>query len=156
MRSITEPNLNSGNLGWGERLSLRILPPSHKNVKIDKHGSFTVMPPSLTYTQQPTSETYSEIIDVRSQSEYAEDHMPGAINLPVLDDAERAKVGTLYKQVCPFDARKVGAALVARNIAQHLDSHFAAKNKDYHPLVYCWRGGQRSNSMAEIGRAACR
>ena len=150
MRSITDPNLNSGNLGWGERLSLRILPPSHKNVKIDKHGSFTVMPPSLTYTQQPTSETYSEIIDVRSQSEYAEDHMPGAINLPVLDDAERAQVGTIYKQVCPFTARKTGAALVAKNISQHLIEHFALKEKDYRPLVYCWRGGQRSNSMALV------
>ncbi len=108
------------------------------------------MPRSLDYTQQPWTETYSEIIDVRSESEFAEDHMPGAINLPVLDDAERAKVGTLYKQVCPFDARKVGASLVAQNIARHLDTHFAAKNKDYHPLVYCWRGGQRSNSMALV------
>lgn len=105
---------------------------------------------SLKYTQQPWAETYSEIIDVRSQSEFAEDHMPGAINLPVLDDAERAKVGTLYKQVCPFDARKVGASLVAQNIARHLDTHLAAKDKDYHPLVYCWRGGQRSNSMALV------
>ena len=108
------------------------------------------MPRSPEYSNQPWTQTYSEIIDVRSESEFAEDHMPGAINLPVLNDAERAKVGTLYKQVCPFDARKVGASLVARNIAQHLDSHFAAKDKDYHPLVYCWRGGQRSNSMAVV------
>ncbi len=108
------------------------------------------MPRSPEYTQQPWTKTYSEIIDVRSESEFAEDHMPGAINLPVLNDAERAKVGTIYKQVCPFDARKVGAAIVARNIAQHLDTHFAAKDKSYHPLVYCWRGGQRSNSMAEV------
>lgn len=105
---------------------------------------------SPEYTQQPWSESYSEIIDVRSESEFAEDHLPGAINLPVLHDAERAKVGTLYKQVCPFDARKVGASLVAQNIAQHLDSHFIAKDKDYRPLVYCWRGGQRSNSMALV------
>jgi tRNA 2-selenouridine synthase len=105
---------------------------------------------SLKYTQQPWAETYSEIIDVRSQSEFAEDHIPGAINLPVLDDAQRAKVGTLYKQVCPFESRKVGASLVAQNIAQHLDTHFTAKNKNYHPLVYCWRGGQRSNSIALV------
>lgn len=108
------------------------------------------MPRSPNYTQQPWGETYSEIIDVRSESEFAEDHLPGAINLPVLDDAERAKVGTLYKQVCPFDARKVGASIVAKNIAGHLDSHFAVKDKDYRPLVYCWRGGQRSNSMALV------
>lgn len=108
------------------------------------------MPRSPNYTQQPWTETYSEIIDVRSESEFAEDHMPGAINLPVLNDAERAKVGTLYKQVCPFEARKVGASLVAQNIAQNLDRHFVAKDKNYHPLVYCWRGGQRSNSMALV------
>ena len=105
---------------------------------------------SLDYTKQPWARTYSEIIDVRSESEFADDHMPSAINLPVLNDAERAKVGTIYKQVCPFNARKVGASLVAQNIARHLDSHFAAKDKDYHPLVYCWRGGQRSNSMALV------
>lgn len=105
---------------------------------------------SPTYTQLPSTETYSEVVDVRSPSEFAEDHIPSAINLPVLDDAERAKVGTLYKQVCPFTARKVGAALVAQNIAQHLNTHFAAKDKNYHPLVYCWRGGQRSNSLATV------
>lgn len=105
---------------------------------------------SPNVTQQPWKEFYSEIIDVRSESEFAEDHLPGAINLPVLDDVERAKVGTIYKQVSPFEARKVGAAIVARNIAVHLDSHFAAKSKNYHPLVYCWRGGQRSNSIALV------
>ncbi|WP_017314748.1 tRNA 2-selenouridine(34) synthase MnmH [Mastigocladopsis repens] len=108
------------------------------------------MPPFPTYTKQPWTETYSEIIDVRSSSEFAEDHIPNAINLPVLDDAERAQVGTIYKQVCPFTARKIGAALVSKNISQHLTHHFAEKEKNYHPLVYCWRGGQRSNSMAMV------
>ncbi|GAB4184601.1 MAG: tRNA 2-selenouridine(34) synthase MnmH [Coleofasciculaceae cyanobacterium] len=108
------------------------------------------MPRSPKYSKQPWTETYSEIIDVRSESEFAQDRIPGALNLPVLNDAERAKVGTIYKQVCPFEARKVGASLVAQNISRHLDSHFATKDKDYHPLVYCWRGGQRSNSMALV------
>jgi tRNA 2-selenouridine synthase len=108
------------------------------------------MPRSPEYTQQPWTETYSEIIDVRSESEFTEDRIPDAINLPVLNDAERAKVGTLYKQVCPFEARKVGASLVTQNIARHLELHFAAKDQDYYPLVYCWRGGQRSNSMALV------
>ena len=108
------------------------------------------MPRSPEYTQQISPETYTELIDVRSESEFAEDHIPGAINLPVLNDTEREKVGTIYKLCSPFEARKVGASLVAQNIARHLDSHFAAKNKDYHPLVYCWRGGQRSNSMALV------
>lgn len=108
------------------------------------------MQPSPTYTQQPWTETYSEIIDVRSPSEFATDHIPGAINLPVLNDAERAEVGTIYQQVCPFTARKIGAALVSKNIYHHLSQHFAAKDKDYRPLVYCWRGGQRSGSMALV------
>mgnify|MGYP000179295036 CR=1 FL=1 len=105
---------------------------------------------SHNYTQQPKEEDYSEIIDVRSPSEFAEDHMPGAINLPVLDDQQRAKVGTIYKQVSSFEARKIGASLVAGNISRHLESHFAAKDKNYHPLVYCWRGGQRSQSLAAV------
>ena len=107
------------------------------------------MPPSPQFTHCPTA-TYSEIIDVRSPSEFAIDHVPTAINLPVLQDDERVKVGTLYKQVSPFTARKVGAALVAQNLAHHLNHHFADKPKLYHPLIYCWRGGQRSNSMAAV------
>ncbi|MEO0949186.1 MAG: tRNA 2-selenouridine(34) synthase MnmH, partial [Cyanobacteria bacterium J06641_5] len=95
-------------------------------------------------------EAYSEVIDVRSPGEFAEDCVPGAINLPVLDDAERAEVGTIYKQISPFAARKLGAALVSKNISCHLKTHFANKDKSYRPLVYCWRGGQRSNSLAII------
>jgi tRNA 2-selenouridine synthase len=93
---------------------------------------------------------FDEIIDVRSPGEFAEDHIPGAINLPVLSDAERERVGTLYKQVSSFEAKKIGAALVARNIAQHLDTWFADKPKSYRPLVYCWRGGSRSGSLTHI------
>jgi len=93
---------------------------------------------------------FDTIIDVRSPAEYAEDHLPGAINLPVLDDAERARVGTIYKQQSPFLARKVGAALVARNAARHLEGALADKPGGWRPLVYCWRGGQRSGSFATI------
>lgn len=93
---------------------------------------------------------FDEIIDVRSPAEFAEDHLPGALSLPVLSNAERARVGTLYKQEAPFAARKTGAAIIARNIAAHLDSHFAAKARDYCPLIYCWRGGQRSGAMGII------
>jgi tRNA 2-selenouridine synthase len=93
---------------------------------------------------------FNAIIDVRSPLEFAEDHIPGAINCPVLDDVERARVGTLYKQVNSFEAKKVGAALVAWNIAHHIDTMFADKPKDWKPLVYCWRGGNRSGSMAHI------
>ncbi len=93
---------------------------------------------------------FDAIIDVRSPSEFAEDHVPGAISLPVLDDAERAQVGTIYVQDSRFRARRVGAALVARNVARHLETALADKPGDFRPLVYCWRGGQRSGAMATI------
>lgn len=93
---------------------------------------------------------FDEIIDVRSPAEYAEDHIPGAINAPVLDDEQRAEVGTLYTQDSPFVAKKRGATLIARNIAHHLDNLFTDRPKQWKPLVYCWRGGQRSGAMAHI------
>ncbi|EEW25292.1 tRNA 2-selenouridine(34) synthase MnmH [Rhodobacter ferrooxidans] len=93
---------------------------------------------------------FDDIIDVRSPAEWAEDHLPGAINLAVLDDDERARVGTIYKQDSPFRARKLGAALVARNAARHLEGALADKPGGWRPLVYCWRGGQRSGSFASI------
>ena len=93
---------------------------------------------------------FDAIIDVRSESEFALDHIPGAINCPVLHDEERVTVGTLYKQDSPFKAKKIGAAIVARNIAAHLDTHFVDHPKSWQPLVYCWRGGNRSGAMAHI------
>jgi tRNA 2-selenouridine synthase len=90
------------------------------------------------------------IIDVRAPAEFAIDHVPGAINLPVLSDAERAEVGTIYTRQSAFTARKIGAALVARNAAAHLDGPLADKDGGWQPLVYCWRGGQRSGSFATI------
>lgn len=94
--------------------------------------------------------SFDAVIDARSESEYAEDRLPGAINWPSLADAERALVGTEYKQVSPFAARKRGAALVARNIAAHIEREAMDKPKDWTPLVYCWRGGQRSGSLATV------
>ncbi|MBA3023194.1 MAG: tRNA 2-selenouridine(34) synthase MnmH [Gammaproteobacteria bacterium] len=93
---------------------------------------------------------FDEIIDVRTPAEFADDHIPGAINCPVLSNEERVTVGTLYKQVSPFEARKVGAALISRNIAHHLETLFKDKPKSWKPLVYCWRGGQRSGAMSII------
>jgi len=90
---------------------------------------------------------FDSVIDVRSPAEFAEDHLPGAVNWPVLDDEQRRIVGTLYKQVSVLQARKVGAAMVARNIADHLDRWVADKPREWRPLVYCWRGGQRSGSL---------
>lgn len=105
---------------------------------------------TLTSLADLASHGFDDIIDVRAPAEYAEDHLPGAISLPVLDDEERARVGTIYKQVSPFTARKLGAALVARNAAMHLEGALADKPGGWRPLVYCWRGGQRSGSFATI------
>lgn len=98
-------------------------------------------------------DAFDEIIDARSPSEYAEDHIPGAVNLPVLDDEERARVGTIYAQESSFAAKKIGAALVSRNIADHLETYFSDKPKNYRPLVYCWRGGSRSGSLTTVLRS---
>ena len=93
---------------------------------------------------------FDTVIDVRSPAEFAEDHVPGAINLPALSNEERARVGTIYVQEAPFKARKIGAALVARNVAGHLDGPMKDMAGSWRPLVYCWRGGQRSGSFASI------
>jgi tRNA 2-selenouridine synthase len=92
---------------------------------------------------------YPDRIDVRSPAEFAADHVPAATNHPVLDDTERARIGTLY-MASPFDARKRGAALVARNIAAMLETAFAERAREWRPLVYCWRGGQRSRALTQV------
>ena len=91
---------------------------------------------------------FDDILDVRSPAEYAQDHLPGALNMPVLDDAERSRIGTLFVQVSPFEARRQGAAWVAANIAHHLAHSLSERPKGWRPLVYCWRGGMRSAAMA--------
>jgi tRNA 2-selenouridine synthase len=93
---------------------------------------------------------FDAIIDARSPSEFAEDHLPGAVNYPVLDDEERVRVGTTYKQINPFEAKKIGAALVSKNIGLHIENHMQLFPREWRPLVYCWRGGSRSGAMAHI------
>ncbi len=110
------------------------------------------MPLTLHSLSDLTALPCDEVIDVRSPAEFAEDHIPGAINLPVLDNDERARVGTIYTQESPFRARRIGAALLARNAAHHLETSLADKPRGYRPLVYCWRGGQRSGAFALILR----
>ena len=95
---------------------------------------------------------FDAVIDARTPAEYALDHIPGAVSAPVLDDAQRAEVGTLYKQVSPFEAKKLGAALIAQNVSRHIEHLFRGKDKNWRPLVYCWRGGKRSGAMAHILR----
>lgn len=95
---------------------------------------------------------FDTVIDARSPAEFAIDHIPGAINCPVLDDDQRHTVGTMYKQVSSFDARRIGGAMAAENIARHLRETFADKPAKWKPLVYCWRGGMRSGSMTTVLR----
>ena len=82
---------------------------------------------TLSSIRDLSSLPFDEIIDVRSPAEFAHDHIPGAVNLPVLSDEERATVGTIYVQDDRFRARKIGAALVARNAAAHLQGPLADK-----------------------------
>ena len=105
---------------------------------------------SPIFVQFPFQETHSEIIDVRSENEFAEDHIPGAINLPVLHNEERKTIGTIYKQLSAFEAKKLGASLVCKNISEQIYQYFIHKKYSYSPLVYCWRGGKRSQSLAII------
>ncbi|MDT8991708.1 tRNA 2-selenouridine(34) synthase MnmH [Curvibacter sp. APW13] len=93
---------------------------------------------------------FDTIIDARSEAEYAEDHLPGAVNWPTLDNQERIEIGTMYKQVNAFEAKKRGAAIAARNIARHIETHVLDKPKNWAPLTYCWRGGKRSGSLSLV------
>ena len=95
---------------------------------------------------------FDALLDARSPAEFADDHVPAATNCPVLSNDERIRVGTLYQQVSPFEARKIGAVLVARNIAQHIETLMLEQPKSWRPLVYCWRGGQRSGAFCHILR----
>jgi tRNA 2-selenouridine synthase len=102
---------------------------------------------------------FDEIIDARTPLEFAEDRIPGAVNLPVLGNEQRVVVGTIYKQRSAFEARRLGGALVAENIARHMQGYLHDKPKNWRPLIYCWRGGQRSGSFATwlrmVGWDAC-
>jgi tRNA 2-selenouridine synthase len=111
-------------------------------------------PESLIATPLALAElrAFDEILDARSPAEYADDHLPGAINTPVLDDAERERVGTIYKQQSAFDAKRVGAPLAARNISKHIEERFADRPRQWRPLVYCWRGGGRSGALVHMLR----
>jgi tRNA 2-selenouridine synthase len=95
-------------------------------------------------------DTFDTVIDARSEDEHALDHVPHAINWPTLDNAQRIEIGTMYKQVSAFEAKKRGAAYAARNIAAHIEREGLDKPKDWKPLVYCWRGGNRSGALATI------
>ena len=93
---------------------------------------------------------FSTIIDARSEDEFALDHLPGAVNWPSLNNEERIVIGTMYKQVNAFEAQKHGSALVAANIARHIQRDVLPLPRTWQPLIYCWRGGKRSGSLALV------
>ncbi|MGE4241408.1 tRNA 2-selenouridine(34) synthase MnmH [Ramlibacter sp.] len=93
---------------------------------------------------------FDAVIDARTEAEFAEDRLPGAVNWPSLNNEERIEVGTIYKQVSPFEARKRGAMLVSANISRHIGREIMDKPKSWKPLAYCWRGGQRSGALALV------
>lgn len=97
-----------------------------------------------------TLTSYDAVIDARSPAEFLLDHLPHAMNWPSLSDQEREQVGIMYKQVGAFEAKKWGAVLVARNIATHVQTHCLDKTKNWRALIYCWRGGKRSGSLALV------
>ena len=94
--------------------------------------------------------SFSTIIDARSEGEFALDHLPDAVNWPSLNNEERIFVGTMYKQLGAFEAQKHGAALVAANIARHVQREVLTLPKNWQPLIYCWRGGKRSGSLSMV------
>lgn len=109
--------------------------------------SLTLIPATQALQQ---IDQFDTLIDARTEGEYAEDHLPGAVNWPTLTNAQRIEVGTLYKQINAFEAKKRGAAMAAINIAGHIHQHVMDKPRDWKPLAYCWRGGKRSGSLSLI------
>ncbi|MBB4078113.1 tRNA 2-selenouridine synthase [Lewinella aquimaris] len=101
----------------------------------------------LTPQEYFAAEGHAVLLDVRSPGEYAHGHLPGAVNLPLFDNDERAEVGTLYKQHSPDEALLRGLEIVGgkmRNLVESARRHAPGGRV----VVQCWRGGQRSASVA--------
>jgi rhodanese-related sulfurtransferase len=88
------------------------------------------------------------VCDVRSPQEFEDDHVIGAVNCPVLSDEQREQIGTMYVKVDAFEAKKLGAKMTAENLSKIIEKHFLDKPKETKVLVYCFRGGERSLSLA--------
>lgn len=93
--------------------------------------------------------SYDLIIDARTPREYEEDHIPGAINLPVVNNEEFAEVGTLYHSDT-MAAYQLGARYSLLNIARHIEQHLGGYNARTKMLVYCFRGGKRSKVWFDV------
>lgn len=97
-------------------------------------------------------------IDVRAPLEYDEDHIPGAINLPIFSNEERKEVGTLYRVTGRDDAVRRGTEIGGKNIGSIINS--LMEYRDRNIVIYCARGGMRSGSVAalvnSLGISTCR
>lgn len=87
-------------------------------------------------------------VDVRAPIEYNEDHIPGAINLPIFNDEERKEIGTMYKMAGKVDAVKRGTEIGGRRIVDIINS--LTKIEDRQIIIYCARGGMRSGAVASL------
>jgi tRNA 2-selenouridine synthase len=87
------------------------------------------------------------VIDVRSPSEFLSGHIPGAVNIPLFDDNERAIVGTKYKKEGRIPAILEGLRLTGPSMSQKLELALK-ETREGRLLVHCWRGGMRSEAMA--------
>ena len=89
-----------------------------------------------------------QIIDVRSPGEFSDGHMPGAVNIPLFSDEERAIVGTIYKQKSPEAAFREGLKIAGTKMVDLVDAIKPfKKKKDKKLVIHCWRGGKRSRAM---------
>lgn len=91
----------------------------------------------------------AKLIDVRSESEYAEATIPGALNLPILHDSERVQVGTAYKKQGVDDAKLLGLDFVSPRLPQIVKQYQELSKQDS-IVVFCWRGGMRSKSVCAV------
>ena len=103
------------------------------------------MPEKISFT--PALLASHCVIDVRTPLEFAEDHLPGAVNVPILNNEERVEVGTIHNRVGPQQARQRGLELTCGRFGD-MTAEIAAHAAGRPVLVYCWRGGLRSLSMA--------
>ncbi len=88
-------------------------------------------------------------VDLRSPGEYEEAHIPGALNLPLLEDDERTTVGTIYKQESPEKAVDTGFAIIAPKLPR-LTQELKQLSNQKTLVLYCWRGGMRSKSLCQV------
>lgn len=93
---------------------------------------------------------YDLILDARSPHEFAQSHLPGARNFYALNDEEHKEIGTIYKQVSPFEARVKGAAYVCKNAIDHIAALYPEFTPNHRIAIYCARGGMRSSSLSTI------